>query len=200
MGTEPRMALAGPTAPPGIQRLADIGLSDYPPYLMNRIMGRYNASIRDEMARLGLTIPKMRALAVLSVMDGLMISQLAVHAIVEQSTLSRALDALESDGLVRRVTDTGDGRATQVFLTNAGRQAFDTLWPHMAAAYAAMFIGIGQPNRRRSSPRCTRSTPISASTTSERAKHASSLWFKYPTGCGGVKPPLRRQSRSARHG
>jgi hypothetical protein len=37
---------------------------------MNRIMGRYNASLRDEMAELGLTTPKMRALAVLSVIEG----------------------------------------------------------------------------------------------------------------------------------
>ena len=47
-------------------RLGEIGLANYPPYLMNRIMGRYNASLRDEMADLGLTTPKMRALAVLS--------------------------------------------------------------------------------------------------------------------------------------
>lgn len=148
MAARPRTAQDQPTLAPDVPRLAEIGLSDYAPYLMNRVMGRYNASIREEMARLGLTIPKMRALAVLSVMDGLMISQLAVHAIVEQSTLSRALDALEGDGLVRRVTDRGDGRATQVFVTEAGRRAFDTLWPHMAAAYLAMFKGIGAAEQK----------------------------------------------------
>lgn len=130
-----------------VPRLEEIGLANYPPYLMNRVMARYNASIRDEMARLGLTIPKMRALAVLSVTDGPLISQLAVHAIVEQSTLSRALDALEADGLVRRETDAADNRATRVHITGPGRTAFDTLWPHMAAAYAAMFDGIGATER-----------------------------------------------------
>ncbi|MFN6979346.1 MAG: MarR family transcriptional regulator, partial [Gemmobacter sp.] len=72
-------------------RLGEIGLQGFAPYLMNRIMGRYNASLRDEMAALGLTTPKMRALAVLAVIDGLPIRQLAVHAVTEQSTLSRAL-------------------------------------------------------------------------------------------------------------
>lgn len=133
---------------PRTPRLGEIGLSNYPPYLMNRIMGRYNASIRDEMAKLGLTTPKMRALAVLSVMDGLLISQLAVHAIVEQSTLSRALDALQAEGLVRRESDAADSRATRVFITAAGRAAFETLWPHMAATYGAMFRGIGDDERR----------------------------------------------------
>lgn len=125
-----------------LPRLADIGLVNYPPYLMNRIMGRYNASLRSEMMALGLTIPKMRALAVLSVVDGLLISQLAVYAIVEQSTLSRALDALQADGLIRRETDADDSRATRVFVTEAGRAAFETLWPSMAETYARMFRGI----------------------------------------------------------
>ena len=130
-----------------IPRLGDIGLSNYAPYLMNRIMGRYNASIRDEVAALGLTTPKMRALAVLSIMDGLSISQLAVYAIVEQSTLSRALDALQADGLIRRDTDAEDNRATRVAITPAGRTAFDTLWPHMAVTYARMFKGIPEAER-----------------------------------------------------
>ena len=124
------------------QRLGEIGLSNYPPYLMNRIMGRYNAAIRAEMGKLGLTTPKMRALAVLSVMDGQVIGQLAVHAIVEQSTLSRALDSLQAEGLVRRQADPADSRATRVFITEAGRAKFEVLWPHMAETYQAMFAGI----------------------------------------------------------
>jgi hypothetical protein len=52
-----------------LQRLGEIGLSNFAPYLMNRIMGRYNADLRQEMTGLGLTTPKMRALAVLSVID-----------------------------------------------------------------------------------------------------------------------------------
>ena len=46
-------------------RLGEIGLDNFAPYLMNRIMGRYNASLRQEMAALGLTTPQMRSLAVL---------------------------------------------------------------------------------------------------------------------------------------
>jgi len=128
--------------------LGQIGLSNYAPYLMNRIMGRYNASIREEMSALGLTTPKMRSLAVLSVIDGLLISQLAVYAIVEQSTLSRALDTLQSDGLIRRETDAEDNRATRIFITGAGRTAFETLWPHMASTYLDMFKGIPDDERR----------------------------------------------------
>ena len=128
-------------------RLGEIGLFNFAPYLMNRIMGRYNASLRDEMADLGLSTPKMRALAVLSVIDGELIGALAVYAVVEQSTLSRALDQLAGDGLVRREADANDSRATRVYITDAGRTAFETLWPHMAATYAHMFRGIPDAER-----------------------------------------------------
>ena len=130
-----------------VARLGDIGLGNFAPYLMNRIMGRYNASLRAEMADLGLSTPKMRALAVLSVMDGLLIGELAVYAIVEQSTLSRALDQLVTDALVRREADAADSRATRVFITDAGRATFEVLWPQMHATYARMFRGISDDER-----------------------------------------------------
>tara|TARA_R110002049_G_scaffold188402_2_gene356895 strand:+ start:103650 stop:104132 length:483 start_codon:yes stop_codon:yes gene_type:complete len=127
---------------PATQRLGEMGLENFAPYLMNRIMGRYNASLSTEMAALGLTTPQMRSLAVLSVIDGILIRELAVYAVVQQSTLSRALDALARDGLIRRETDEVDSRATRVFVTDTGREAYERLWPHMAASYDAMFKGI----------------------------------------------------------
>ena len=130
------------------KRLGEVGLANFAPYLMNRIMGRCNASLREEMADLGLTTPKMRALAVLSVVEGPLIRELSVLTVVEQSTLSRALEQLTNDGLVRREADATDSRAVRVFITDAGRAAFETLWPHMAEAQARMFRGIPDEERR----------------------------------------------------
>ena len=138
-----------PEKPPSsLPRLGEIGLTNYAPYLMNRIMGRYNASLRDEMAGLGLTTPKMRALAVLSVIEGPLIRELAVYSVVEQSTLSRALDQLAGEGLIRREADATDSRATRVYITETGRTTFETLWPRMAEAQARMFRGIPEEERR----------------------------------------------------
>ena len=122
--------------------LGEIGLENYAPYLMNRIMGRYNASLQQEMATLGLTTPQMRALAILAVVDGILLGELAVYAVVQQSTLSRAVETLTHEGWIWRQTDPGDSRATRVFLTEAGRKIYNRLWPHMAGSYQAMFEGI----------------------------------------------------------
>jgi len=138
-----------PERPPGtLPRLGEIGLANYAPYLMNRVMGRYNALLRDEMAGLGLTTPKMRALAVLSVIEGPLIRELAVFSVVEQSTLSRALDQLAGEGLIRRETDAFDSRATRVHITEAGRARFETLWPRMAETHDRMFRGIPSEERQ----------------------------------------------------
>ncbi|MFK7836899.1 MAG: MarR family winged helix-turn-helix transcriptional regulator [Sulfitobacter sp.] len=129
-------------------RLGEMGLENFAPYLMNRIMGRYNAALQTEMAEQGLTTPQMRSLAVLSVIDGILIRELAVYAVVQQSTLSRALDTLSQNGLIRRETDEQDSRATRIFITDAGRDAYERLWPHMAEAYGAMFKGVDEAEKR----------------------------------------------------
>jgi len=121
--------------PKVLVRLGELGLTNFAPYLMNRIMGRYNARLRDEMADLGLTTPKARALSVLSVVEGPLIRELSVYTVTEQSTL-------------RREADPQDSRATRVYITEAGRGVFETLWPHMAEAQARMFRGIPEDERR----------------------------------------------------
>lgn len=129
------------------KKLDAFGLETFVPYLMNRIMGRYNAALHAEVSALGLTTPKLRTLAVLSVYDGILIRDLAVYAVVKQSTLSRALDGLERDGLIRRQASEEDGRAFLVFLTDAGRAAHTRLWPNMVTVSETLFKGIADPER-----------------------------------------------------
>lgn len=129
-------------------RLGEVGLQNFAPYLMNRIMGRYNAGLRADLAAQGLSTAKMRTLAVLAVLDGLQIGEVAVYAVVEQSTLSRALDSLEAEGLVRRQADPDDNRATRIFISEAGRAVFEAVWPCMASGWRRMFAGIKADEER----------------------------------------------------
>ncbi|RWN35450.1 MAG: MarR family transcriptional regulator [Mesorhizobium sp.] len=125
-----------------ISTLGQIGLQQFAPYLMNRIMGRYNATLRDDFRKQGLTIPQVRTLAVLSVTDGITVNDLSVYTVIEQSTLSRTLDSLEGQGLVRREQGVIDSRIRHVFLTDEGRAEFARAWPAMHDAFEAMFDDI----------------------------------------------------------
>lgn len=144
---------ASPPRPPAIDlraqlRLGEVGLSGFAPYLMNRVIARYNAALRSELAARGLTTPKMRAMAVLSVIEGPLIRDLAAYTVTEQSTLSRALDGLATEGLIRREPDPQDSRGIRVHLTPLGRETFERFWPHMAQGYATMFRGVSEDERR----------------------------------------------------
>ncbi|MER9973001.1 MULTISPECIES: MarR family transcriptional regulator [unclassified Mesorhizobium] len=125
-----------------ISTLGQIGLQQFAPYLMNRIMGRYNATLRDNFRKQGLTISQVRTLAVLSVTDGVTVNDLSVYTVIEQSTLSRTLDTLEAQGFVRREQGVTDSRIRHVFLTDDGRAEFARAWPAMHNAFEAMFDDV----------------------------------------------------------
>ncbi|MEV6930343.1 MarR family winged helix-turn-helix transcriptional regulator [Dactylosporangium sp. NPDC051485] len=54
---------------------------------------------------------------------GCHLKELAADCALDQSTTSRAVSAFVADGLVRRVADPHDGRASFLELTDAGREA-----------------------------------------------------------------------------
>ena len=131
-----------PASGRGDERSGARDLADFAPYLMNRIMHRYNQSLQSGMADLGISIPKMRALAVLADKGSLSVNELAVFAVFEQPTMSRTIDQLARDGLVQRTRDEADGRARNVTLTPAGAALYRDLLPTMLEAEARMFTDI----------------------------------------------------------
>jgi DNA-binding MarR family transcriptional regulator len=127
--------------------LAERGLPDFAPYLMNRVMARYNARLRAALDGAGVSVPQMRALAVLSARGAQSIGDLATLAVTEPSTLSRNLDRMEADGWIERRATQADHRIRLVHLTPRGGEVWAGLWPHLVAAEAAMFDGIPAEER-----------------------------------------------------
>ena len=117
--------------------LGEIGLDHFAPYLLNRIVARWNADLAAELKEHDLNTVQMRTLAVLSLMSGATVNELSVYTVTEQSTMSRTLDGMERDGLVRRQQRAGDMRVREVHVTEEGREAFRRFWPEMHAAFAA---------------------------------------------------------------
>ena len=127
-----------------IPSLGEIGLDHFAPYLLNRIVARWNADLAAELKAHDLNTIQMRTLAVLSLMSGATVNELAVYTVTEQSTMSRALDGMERDALIRRRHRAGDMRVREVHITEDGREAFRRFWPEMHAAFARMFAGISE--------------------------------------------------------
>ncbi|MET7395875.1 MarR family winged helix-turn-helix transcriptional regulator [Dactylosporangium sp. NPDC005572] len=75
--------------------------------------------------RSGLVAPGMAGMlaAIDRLAGGCHLKELAQVCALDQSTTSRAVSSFVQDGLVRRVADPHDGRASFLELTDAGRQA-----------------------------------------------------------------------------
>ena len=95
-------------------------LEEFTPYLMNRIMARYNKGVESSLKEVGVTVAQMRALAVLAEGGPCTINELSVLTVIKQSTLSRTLDAMEKAGLILRSAQEGDNRYRMISLTDEG--------------------------------------------------------------------------------
>jgi DNA-binding MarR family transcriptional regulator len=124
--------------------MGEIGLNQFAPYLMNRVVARWNANLADELKALDITTAKMRTLAILAITPSVTINELSVFAVTEQSTMSRTLDSLEEQGYIRRQARPDDMRVRDVTITEEGRTAFETLWPTMYDSLLQMFSGIDE--------------------------------------------------------
>lgn len=128
--------------------LGEIGLNHFAPYIMNRIMARWNVNLADELRARDMTTAKMRALAVLSVSSSLTINELSVFGVTEQSTMSRTVDSLEEQGLIVRTPRPDDLRVRDVSITEEGRAIFNEIWPVMYDGLRQMFRDIDDDEYR----------------------------------------------------
>ena len=112
------------------------------------IMGRF----RRDLAASGLSLEEFDALIHLAQapagtlpLHELTASMLVTDAL-SRSGLTRLLDRMERDGLVRRTVSPHDRRRFDVSLTPDGRRRFDQIWPEHADGIGRYFV---QPLARR---------------------------------------------------
>ncbi len=122
-------------------------LEEFTPYLMNRIIARYNKGVEDALTDVGVSVAQMRTLAVLAEGGPRTINDLSVLTVIKQSTLSRRLDALEVAGLIRREAGEGDNRVRLIHLTEAGRAAHDSAWPAMLEMQDIMLTPLSEEEK-----------------------------------------------------
>ena len=65
--------------------------------------------------------------------------ELADHVVLSRSGLTRLVDRLEAEGLLRRERCPNDRRGSYAALTDAGVQALATAWPVYASSVAELF-------------------------------------------------------------
>lgn len=123
-------------------------LERFLPYRLNVLASIVsNALARIYAERFQLTIPQWRVLATLGEFEIRTARDIARHAVMHKSTVSRAVSALEARRLVSREANLDDMREELIRLTPAGREIYDALVPE-ALAFAERVMGTLAPEER----------------------------------------------------
>ena len=112
-----------PTATPPDARFID----DYLLYLLARASHLISAEFHEQLRRRGISVPVWRVLASLVGSSGETVTGLAETCLLQQPTMTKLLDRMVRDGLVKRSQDTRDRRVVRVVLTARGEMVASDL-------------------------------------------------------------------------
>ncbi|WP_424135728.1 MarR family winged helix-turn-helix transcriptional regulator [Roseomonas chloroacetimidivorans] len=104
----------------------------YLPYLLARASHEVSSSFHAALKNWGLSVPEWRVLACLTDADGLSVGQLADMALMKQPSMTKVLDRMEAEDLVRRKPTPEDRRRVLIHITPKGRARVK---PVLAAAH-----------------------------------------------------------------
>ncbi len=102
---------------------------EFLPYLLNKVANRFNRGFSRELRQYNISVSRWRTLAVICSHPGLSLNDIVAHTAIDQTTLSRIVDQLVSDGLVVRAPSDADARVLAIAGTAKGDALFRQLWP-----------------------------------------------------------------------
>jgi DNA-binding MarR family transcriptional regulator len=95
-------------------------VDDYLLYLMARASHLISSEFHEQLRRRGVSVPVWRVLACLVGSEGETVTGLAEGCLLQQPTMTKLLDRMVRDGLVKRTQDSRDRRVVRVALTPRG--------------------------------------------------------------------------------
>ncbi|WP_218153100.1 MarR family winged helix-turn-helix transcriptional regulator [Tranquillimonas alkanivorans] len=122
--------VAGATIAVYIPAMSDpeFDLGTFLPFLLNQAAEATSRAFEEVYeSEYGMTRPQWRVLANLGTFGPLTATEICRRGGIEKTAVSRAVQALEGRGLLKRQRVAGDRRAEQLELTNEGRAAFARL-------------------------------------------------------------------------
>ncbi|WP_245259099.1 MarR family winged helix-turn-helix transcriptional regulator [Salinarimonas rosea] len=123
-------------------------LERFLPYRLNVLATTVsNALARIYAERFGITIPQWRIVATLGQFETRTARDIAAHAVMHKSTVSRAVASLAGRGIVERRPNADDMREELLALTPKGRGIYEAVAPEALAFERAVFTGLSPDER-----------------------------------------------------
>lgn len=132
---------------PTDRRVASESISDDAvPYLLRQVAERLSRSLTEALKPYQHPANVYRLLIALERRGPVSIGELAEETLIEPSTLSRTIDRMEEEGLVKHGPGGADGRTVIVNIAEPGRLLFDEILPVASAQYEWSIRGIPAKN------------------------------------------------------
>jgi MarR family transcriptional regulator, organic hydroperoxide resistance regulator len=115
--------------PQGMLRysMPDTRLNEQLAYIIAMVNKRLEDELEERLRPAGVPIEQLRILELLQNSDGRSMGDLAQRALIEQTTLTKIIDRMVSDGLVYRTPDPNDRRRVLIHLATGGKALFKRL-------------------------------------------------------------------------
>lgn len=102
-------------------------VDDYLLYLMARASHALSSEFHGTLRKAGVSVPVWRVLATLSGSPGETVTGLADACLLQQPTMTKLLDRMVRDGMVKRMPDQRDRRVVRIQMMPRGEQVVDDL-------------------------------------------------------------------------
>lgn len=116
----------------------------WPFYWLARASGRYRERMETLLKGTGLDMPRWRVLMTLHQDRVASVSEIAAHSSEKLPTMTRIIQRMEADELVRRQPRLGNERVMEVVLTEAGAKAGEECWARADSIYRQAFAGLDE--------------------------------------------------------
>jgi DNA-binding MarR family transcriptional regulator len=108
----------------------------------------YMKWVRSRLGDCGVSYARMRLLGTLHCNGPQIMSDISDELGVTRRNVTALVDALEEEGLVRRMPHTTDRRATVIELTSRGAETTDSFYNGHRDAVAELFVALSEDERR----------------------------------------------------
>ncbi|HEY9163301.1 MAG TPA: MarR family transcriptional regulator [Magnetovibrio sp.] len=113
-------------------------------YLITQAQRLLHKGLGLKLQQHGVSVAQWSVLVVLWEVDGMTQKELSDRVTVETATLSRTIDRMERDGLVKRMRSATDRRQVHVFLTKHGAGLWRELVPEAENMLTQAMLGISE--------------------------------------------------------
>jgi len=123
---------------------ASFSYRTWPFYWLARASGRYRGRMESLLRPSGIDMPRWRVLMTLHQDRVASVSEIAAHSSEKLPTMTRIIQRMEADGLVRRQPRVGKEWIMEVALTSDGELAGRESWEQALTLYNRAFTGMSE--------------------------------------------------------